>query len=162
MRKFELVRRYVDFVTFTVGGESRLVDLNPAGKRPAEKRRGIAFTVPRHSLMETVTWGYFDDLLIGNFMKTQLINTQLYPRFSPLVAKIGGNAKVFTRAEYYRFLGRYFRRNPVGTAATLLSIEIDQVWVPWLRRTAEGLGIKRPLKYLYRKMLGDPVVAGPT
>ena len=52
--------------------------------------------------------------------------------------------------------------NPTGTASTLLSIEFDQVWVPWLRRAAEGMGIKRPLKYLYRKMLGDPVVADPT
>jgi hypothetical protein len=162
MRKFELVWRYVDFVTFTVGGESRRVDLNPPSSRAADKRRGIEFFVPRRSLMETVTWGYFDDLLIGNFMKTRLINTQLYPRFSPLVAKIGGNAKVFTRGEYCRFLGRYIRRNPIGTVSTLLSIEVDQVWVPWVRRMAEGMGVKRPLKYLYRKMLGDPVIADPT
>ena len=162
MRKFVLVRRYVDFVTFTVGGESRRVDLNPRSGGKPEKLRGIEFIVPRGSLMETATWGYFDDLLIGNFMKTRLINTQLYPRFTPLVAKIGGNAKVYTRAEYIRFLGRYARRNPIGTASTLLSIEVDQVWVPWFRRAAEGLGIKRPLKYLYRKMLGDPVVADPT
>jgi hypothetical protein len=39
----------------------------------------------------------------------------------------------------------------------LLSIELDQVWIPWLRRTAEGLGVKRPLKYIYRKLRGDPV-----
>jgi hypothetical protein len=122
----------------------------------------IEFIVPRHSLMETVTWGYFDDLLIANFMKTRLINTQLYPRFSPLVAKIGGNAKVFTRAEYYRFLARYAGRNPIGTASTLLSIEVDQVWLPWLRRVADCMGVKRPLKHLYRKMLGDPVVADPS
>ncbi len=157
MRKFELVRRYIDFVIFTVGGESRQIDINPAHAAPAAKRRGIEFIVPRASLLETVTWGYFDDLLIGNFMKTRLINTQLYPRFTPLVAKIGGNAKVFTAAEYRRFLGRYFRRNPIGTATTLLTIEFDQVWLPWIRRVAEGIGVKRPLKYVYRKFLGDPV-----
>jgi hypothetical protein len=162
MRKFELVRRHVDFVTFTVGGESRQLDLNPPNRRSADKRRGIEFIVPRRSLMETVTWGYFDDLLIGNFMKTRLINTRLYPRFSPLVAKIGGNAKVFTRREYYRFLTRYMRRNPFGTASTLLTIEVDQVFLPWLRRTAETLGIKRPFKLFYRKMLGDPVVPDQT
>jgi hypothetical protein len=158
MRRFHLVRRYLDFVIFTVGGESHQVALNPRSTRKPADRRGIQFFVPRASLMETVTWGYFDDLLIGNFMKTRLINTQLYPRFTPLVAKIGGNAKVFTRTEYLRFLGRYARRNPVGTASTLLSIEFDQVWLPWIRRTAEGMGLKKPLKYIYRRLLGDPVV----
>jgi len=158
MRKFELVRRYIDFVIFTVGGQSRQIDINPPGRRPEAKRRGIEFSVPRGSLLETVTWGYFDDLLIGNFMKTRLINTQLYPRFTPLVSKIGGNAKVYTRAEYNRFLFRYFRRNPIGTLSTLLAVEVDQVWVPWLRRTAESLGVKKPLKYIYRRMLGDPVL----
>src|SRR6185312_4902478 len=97
MRRFELVRRYVDFVVFTVGGVSHQVDLNPSAVRDPSRRRGIQFIVPRRSLLETVTWGYFDDLLIGNFMKTRLINTTLYPRFTPLVAKIGGNAKVFNR-----------------------------------------------------------------
>lgn len=159
MRKFQLVRRHLDFVIFTVGGELRQIDLNPVGGRSADGRRGIEFIVPRQSLMETVTWGYFDDLLIGNFMKTRLINTQLYPRFSPLVAKIGGNANVYTRPEYMRFLGRYFRRNPIGTAATLLGTELNEVWIPWIRRTAEKVGVKQPLKYVYRRFLGDPVLS---
>ncbi len=162
MRKFQLVRRYIDFVSFTVGGATRTVDLNPPGRAPIGKRRGIEFIVPRRSLMETVTWGFLDDLLIGNFMKTRLINTQLYPRFTPLVAKIGGNAKVFTRPEYIRFLARYFRRNPIATASTLLSIEVDQVFIPWIRRTAEKIGVKRPLKYIYRRVLGDPVLPEAT
>jgi hypothetical protein len=45
----------------------------------------------------------------------------------PLVAKIGGNAKVLTRMEYYRFLADYFRRNPIGTASALPRLEVDQV-----------------------------------
>jgi hypothetical protein len=159
MRKFELVRRHLDFVIFTVGGESRRIDLNPLNGKPTDRQRGIEFIVPRRSLMETVAWGYFDDLLIGNFMKTRLINTHLYPRFSPLVAKVGGNANVYNRSEYMRFLGRYFRRNPIGTVSTLLGTELDEVWIPWFRRTAEKMGVKRPLKYIYRKFLGDPVLS---
>ena len=49
-------------------------------------------TLGWHSLMQTIRYGYFDDLLIGNFMKTELINFQLYPQFSPCIAKYGGNA----------------------------------------------------------------------
>ena len=98
------------------------------------------FQVPKESLLATVEYGYLDDLLIGNFMKVRLVNTRLYPRFTPLVAKLGGNAKVYTTGEYYRFLWRYFRRNPVvrrprwqrrtgliGAAFRALSNQIDRL-----------------------------------
>jgi hypothetical protein len=155
IRKFEMVGRHVDFVEFTVGGESRRFDVNPNSLRLPAKRRGVGFIVPRRSLLTTVAYGYLDDLLIGNFMRVRLINTRLYPRFTPLVAKVGGNAKVYTRAQYRRFVWRYVRRNPLGTLAYRLDIEFNQVFVPWLREAAEQVGIKRPLKYLYRRILGD-------
>ena len=42
--------------------------------------------------MQAVKFQVFDDLLIGNFMKTTLINCKsLYPNFSPYVAKYGDN-----------------------------------------------------------------------
>jgi hypothetical protein len=111
--------------------------------------------------METMRWGFFDDLLIGNFMKVHLTNTSLYPRFTPLVAKLGGNAKVYTRAEYAKFRWRYFRRNPLGTLAYLLEPEKNYVIMPWFRARAESLGLKKPLKYVYRSMRGDPIVKAP-
>lgn len=157
IRRFELVRRYVDFIEFTVGGETRRFGLNTSAGLPEDRRRGIAFFVPRQSLLATVEYGYLDDLLIGNFMRVRLINTTLYPRFTPLVAKVGGNARVYTAAEYRAFLLRYFRRNPLGTLGCRLNIEIDHSIMPWLRSAAEKLGVKAPLKYLYRSMLGDPV-----
>ncbi len=160
IRRFELVRRHADFVEFTVGGETRRFTLNPDSTRPADKLRGVAFMVPRGSLLTTVTYGYLDDLLIGNFMKVRLINLQLYPRFTPLVAKVGGNAKVYTHAQYRRFLLRYFRRNPLGTLGYQLDIEFNHVVLPWLRAAAERFGVKRPLKYLYRRVLGDVAKAG--
>ena len=123
------------------------------------RRRGIEFEVPRRSLMETVTWGCFNDLLIGNFMRARLINARLYPRFTPLVSKIGGNAKVFTGPGYVPFLLRYLRRNPPGTIAALLFIELDQVVAPCRWQAAGRTGVKGPLKYIYRRMLGDPVVS---
>jgi hypothetical protein len=155
MHKFQLIRRYVDFVEFQVGGEARRIPLNP--RADDRNARGIIFIVPKQSLMTTVEYGYLDDLLIGNFMKVRLVNTKLYPRFTPLVAKIGGNAKVYTRTQYYRFLMRYFRRNPVGIVTYRAQIEWDQIVLPWVRTLSENIGIKRPLKYLYRRLLGDPV-----
>ncbi|HUB10796.1 MAG TPA: hypothetical protein VMB34_02480 [Acetobacteraceae bacterium] len=160
IRRFEMVRAYVDFVEFTVGDEIRRFDLNPAGTRPEHRRRGVAFIVPRQSLLTTVEYGYLDDLLIGNFMRVRLINTALYPRFTPLVAKVGGNAKVHTQTQYRRFLARYFLRNPLGMSRYYLEAAMNYRVIPLFRRAAEDFGIKRPLKYLYRTMLGDPVRHG--
>jgi hypothetical protein len=158
VQKFRLVRRHIDFVEFQVGRETRRVAINH--RRHATNARGVVFHVPRQSLMATVEYGYLDDLLIGNFMKVRLVNCKLYPRFTPLVAKIGGNAKVYTSVQYYRFLWRYFRRNPVAMISWRLQTEWEQIVLPWFRTLAERLGVKRPLKYLYRLWLGDPVGSG--
>jgi hypothetical protein len=156
-RRFELVPRYLDFVEVNLGGETRRFDLNAtAGAGP--KSRGIRFHAPKQSFLEGMRWGFFDDLLIGNFMKVHLTNTSLYPRFTPLVAKLGGNAKVYTKSDYTKFRWRYFRRNPVGTAIYLLEPEINHVIMPWFREFAESLGLKKPLKYLYRTLRGDPIL----
>jgi hypothetical protein len=156
--KFQLIKRYIDFLEFQVGGETRRIPISRGGH--AANARGIVFHVPKESLMTTVEYGYLDDLLIANFMKVRLVNCKLYPRFTPLVAKVGGNAKVYTAGQYYRFLWRYFRRNPVGMIAWRLQTELDQVVLPWFRTLSERLGVKRPFKYLYRRWLGDPVGTG--
>jgi hypothetical protein len=153
-----LIRRHIDFVEFQVGGETRRIPISRRAE--AANARGIVFHVPRESLLTTVEYGYLDDLLIGNFMKVRLVNSKLYPRFTPLVAKIGGNAKVYTFGQYCRFLWRYFRRNPVGMIVWRSQIECDQIVFPWFRTLSERLGVKRPLKYLYRRWLGDPVGSG--
>jgi len=157
MRKFHLIRRHIDFVKFNVGGEVRHIPLNRRGND--KNARGIVFHVPKSSLLTTVEYGYFDDLLIGNFMKVHLIHTRLYPHFTPLMAKIGGNAKVYTRGQYLRFLMHYYLRNPVGMLKYQAGLGWDQVILPWSRTLSEQIGIKRPLKYLYRRLLGDPIGA---
>ena len=91
----------------------------PLNSNAAERdARGVIFLVT-----ETIFAGHWLNMQklfrrfidFGNFMKVRLINTRLYPRFTPLVSKIGGNAKVFNRRQYYRFLLRmHYRRNPVG------------------------------------------------
>jgi hypothetical protein len=160
-RQFELIRKYVDFIEVVVGGETGRFELNPELASGAEAR-GIRFYAPKYSFMETTTWGFFDDLLIGNFMKVHLTNTSLYPRFTPLVAKLGGNAKVYTKRQYRKFQWRYFRRNPRGTLAYLLEPEKNYVIMPWFRQRAESLGLKQPLKYVYRSLRGDPIAKDDT
>lgn len=159
MRKFEIIRDRIDFVEFTVGGERRRVVLDPS-KPLGERPRGINFFVPRQSLLATIEYGYFDDLLIGNFMKTQLIDAKLYPDFSKQVAKLGGNAKVFTKEELRRFRRRYFRRSP----RAYLAQRLTEAWIyevlPRTREASERLGLKPMLKKVYRRWIRrDPVPA---
>ncbi|HLI20655.1 MAG TPA: hypothetical protein VKV32_06035 [Stellaceae bacterium] len=156
--KYETVRKYFDYIDVVVGGERRRVWLVAEAKGRAEARlRGIGFHVPRRSLLATVEYGYFDDILIGNFMKTELHNTTLYPHFTPLIAKLGGAAKVYTEAERRRFNRRYLRRNPLGYIEWHAGQKFD-AFVDRVRWWSERFGVKRPLKSIYRRMIGDPVV----
>ncbi len=154
-RSFETIRRRIDFLAFTVGGETRRFDLDPA--RPGGER-GIEFQVPRAPLLETVEYGYFDDLLIGNFMRTRLIGVRLYPDFSYQVGKLGGNAKVFTAAGRRRFRWAYLRKSPRAFLTARCENALRFRIQPWAREAAARIGVKPLAKVLYRRYLrGEPV-----
>jgi hypothetical protein len=109
---FHHLHGYLDFVNVRVGGEDHVIEFARRGFR-----RGITFEVPRASLMDAVQYEVFDDLLIGNFMKTTLHgrwpHTQLYPHFTPYVTKYGDNGGAHTRAELRRYFLDYLRRAPL-------------------------------------------------
>lgn len=151
---FETLRHVIDFIEIKVAGEVRTFYTAPTDSiRSKSKMRGIRFIVPRYSLMETVKWGYFDDLLIGNFMKTQLINTTLYPDFSPRIAKYGGNAKVYTNQQLRRFYWHYVRRNPVGMVMYTLGNLWQKAILPRIRDFLEESPLRPTAKYLYRRIV---------
>jgi len=104
----ERVRNYFGFLNFNVGGKDFTLGLR--GKRS----RGISFAVPRSSLMSAIEYRVFDDLLIGNFMKTTLHGvTSLYEgkgNFNFHVAKFADNGLAETEDEVLRYLAEYRRR----------------------------------------------------
>jgi len=156
--QIELLPRYIDYLDFTIGGETRRIWIDKmALGRPEAKLRGIGFDAPRRSLMKALQYGYFDDMLIGNFMRTHLHNVTLYPHFTPIVAKLFGSAKVKTIAQWRAFNWRYFRRNPAGYLTWHAEQKSGAV-LEKLRTLADLLGVKRPLKRVYRRLLGDPVL----
>ncbi len=112
-RSFEHLHKTLDFVKFKVGGETTTIDFNRNAYR-----RGITFEAPRGSLMAAVNWEIFDDLLIGNFMKTTLHGEwgpyKLYPDFSPWIAKYGDNGRAKTEAELTAYFEAYRLRDPIG------------------------------------------------
>ncbi len=160
-QKYETLRRDVDIIGVTVGGERRDIPMNRrAGNVPREKLRIAHFMAPKKSFLDAVTWGYFDDLMIGNFMKTELLNMTLYPNFTPKLAKYGGNAKAFSNRDLVKFHWYYFRRNPYAYLAMKLSAWFESLVVNGLRVGTEKAGVKPFFKWVYRSALGDTVPGG--
>lgn len=120
--EFAQVRRYfqaieqldtfLDYINIRVGGRDNIVEFKTRGFA-----RGITFEVPRESLLTAVTYEVFDDLLIGNFMKTTLHGqwplTGLRPEFSAYVGKYADNGKARSLAELEAYFQAYQRRAPL-------------------------------------------------
>lgn len=108
----------VEYVRFIVGGEEHVVRIaggtGPTGRYTG---RGVTFEVPRHSLMTAVDYEVFDDLLIGNFMKTTLHgrwgSSGLYPHFSPYVGKYADNGRAKTPDQLAEYFRAYRARAPL-------------------------------------------------
>jgi hypothetical protein len=106
-QKFGHLRQKFHFINVRVGGRDHFVDMG------GPRRRGITFEAPRHSLMTAIRYEIFDDLLIGNFMKTVLHGgvRSLYPDFTPYVAKYGDNGRAFSVGELHDYFRAYRRES---------------------------------------------------
>jgi L-ascorbate metabolism protein UlaG (beta-lactamase superfamily) len=103
----ELIRKRFGFIEFLVGGQKNFISLNKS-----LPKRGIRFEVPRSSLMKAINYEIFDDLLIGNFMRTTFFGLRsLYDfDFNPLVTKYADNGKAKTEEEVYQYINEYKKR----------------------------------------------------
>ena len=100
-KRKEKIRQEISFINFRVGGKDNFF------KFEANNTKGITFEVPRGSLMVAINFEIFDDLLIGNFMKTTLHGMQdLYE--GDLIAYLGVYADN-GRAETILELEEYFK-----------------------------------------------------
>jgi hypothetical protein len=109
-QRFDHLRRVLDFVRVRVGGEEHVIEI-----APDRFQKGLTFDVPRGSLMTAVDYCVFDDLLIGNFMRTTVhgvwgAERPLYPHFTPYVAKYGDNGLAHSRAELRAYFAAYRQR----------------------------------------------------
>tara|TARA_E500000178_G_scaffold343833_1_gene391197 strand:+ start:1248 stop:2606 length:1359 start_codon:yes stop_codon:yes gene_type:complete len=103
----EMVCKRFGFINFVVGKKHHPIPLNKS-----LKNRGIQFEVPRSSLMKAVNYEIFDDLLIGNFMRTTFFGlSSLYDYdFNPLVTKYADNGKAKTEEEVTTYINEYKKR----------------------------------------------------
>lgn len=99
----------LDYINVRVGGQDNVIEF-----RNKNFKKGLMFEVPRHSLMRAVRYEIFEDLLIGNFMKTTLIGkwpaSRLYPDFTPYVAKYADNGLAKSSEELEEYFRQYRKR----------------------------------------------------
>ena len=107
-KKFEELQRKIGFINIRVGKK----DLNLKFNGP--KNKGISFELPRNSLVTACKYNVFDDLLIGNFMKTKLFGLQSlydpYFNFNEIICKIGDNGLAYTEDEIEIYEKEYAKR----------------------------------------------------
>ena len=122
----EHLRSFLGWVRFRVGGKELAIELEST-----HSARGITFEVPRHSLMEAIRWRVFEDLLIGNFMKTTLHgpwhhpgDQGLHPDFSPFVGKYADNGDARSTAELKRYFAEYHGRGFFGAGPRIMEQDL--------------------------------------
>ncbi len=121
-RKAHLAKT-LGFINLRIGGRTDTVVLNAA------LRTGLTFECPRNSFVKAIKWETFDDLLIGNFMKTTLHGlTGLYPDFTPYVAKYADNGRAQSEDELRRYFKAYRERSTAEFLLTRLQFRADAVF----------------------------------
>ena len=108
----------------------------------------LKFFVPRSSLMKAIRREIFDDLLIGNFMKTQLINCKnLYnPDFTMAVCKYSDNGGAKLNKELKNYFKYYSKDRTFEDKLNLNFLKLRAKIKPYL-----GNNAITKLKYLIRK-----------
>jgi len=124
-QRIEALGNEVDFIRLAVGGDELMVDL--PGRSTG---RGVTFEAPRNSLMTAIDYEIFDDLLIGNFMKTRLHgdweSLSLHPYFTPYVAKYGDNGRAKSASELDAYFAEYRKRAPMAYFSNMLERESER------------------------------------
>jgi hypothetical protein len=148
----EALHGHFGFIEVSAGGSKVVVDLN-RDKRDV----GIGFECPRNSLMTCIKHEIFDDLLIGNFMRTTLHNVEgLYPHFTPYAAKYADNGGAKTKQELATYFGHYYMRDPIahtlkrlGNASEMVlrkALPEDSAMFRFAKRTYYAYGGRRTAK----------------
>ena len=107
-------------IVFRVGNKDFEIKLS-------DKKPQILFEAPRKSLMSSVRNEIFDDMLIGNFMKTTLVGVQsLYPHFTPYVAKYGDNGLAHSESELQAYFD-YYKMNSADYWRDMMMFKTEQI-----------------------------------
>ena len=120
----ETLQANLGYLRFRVGGGETVIDLNPK-----LRQFGVTFEVPRGSLMTAVEYQVFDDLLIGNFMRTTLHGgVKFKSQFNQRVAKYSDNGGANTDAQLRNYFFEYFGRAPLDMLFHFLEVKSEDIF----------------------------------
>ena len=137
--KFDHLKKKFGFINFRVGNKDFIIKLS-------NKKEGVEFSAPRNSLIFSIKNDIFDDILIGNFMKTKLINVpSLYPDFTPYVTKYGDNGMARSDNELKKYF-EYYRFNSANYWLDYLKIKSENIIRPKIEKYKNIYFIARSIK----------------
>ena len=117
-KSFEHLKSRIGFLNFQIGKSEMNIKLS-------ERKEGISFSCPRNSFMFAINNSIFDDLLIGNYMKVELIGLKsLYPDFTPFVTKYGDNGGSKSDEELKKYF-EYYKMNSINYWKDLLMLKTE-------------------------------------
>ena len=118
--EFDYLKEKFGFLNFRIGKKDFNIKLS-------NRQEGIKFETPRNSLMTSIKYNIFDDLLIGNFAKVQLINvSSLYPDFNPYVSKYGDNGGARSTVELKNYFD-YYKLNSANYWIDFLKLKTEEI-----------------------------------
>lgn len=133
-KKFYHLKKKFGFINFCIGKRDFNIKLS-------DRKEGIKIETPRNSLIFAIKNNIFDDILIGNFAKFELINVKgLYPNFSPYVTKYGDNGNSRSKGELKKYFD-YYKLNSAN------------YWMDLLKLKTEG--IIRSRLYRYKQLINS-------
>jgi hypothetical protein len=153
-RRIEALRDRVDAIVFRIGARDVTVDLPPR-KKPSQRQ--IMFEVPRGSLMAAIRNEVFDDLLIGNFMKTTLTGrwpgSRLHPYFTPAVAKYADNGHAYSAADLDAYFHAYRARQPVEFILHRLQRNTEQIFRNFVSPQSKAFDYGKRTYFFLKKLV---------
>lgn len=137
----------MDFIKLRVGGVETCVEF-----KKRNFKRGVTFEAPRHSLMASIDYEIFDDMLIGNFMKTTFhgdwMRGELAPHLVPHLTKYADNGLAKTASEVSAYL-RAYRYRSLDNVLFNLEEKTREYAQRYLRRDTPVFHVSR---LIYRRL----------
>ena len=129
-------------INIRVGGEELRIPLSA-------RKEEISFEAPRKSLVTAVEEEIFDDMLIGNYMKTCVSGVKsLTPEFTPFVTKYSDNGRSASQIELQEYF-RYYRRRSANYWKDMLKAKSENLIRTYVAPNSETFRIAKSLKHRF-------------